>query len=160
LSCAFFTRPITPSCVLRSQNRVLTLGAGVLLVLLSVLAGRALQLEFLPKLEEGIYGSARPCRSPSLEEGNASSRMRAVIKSFRKSSPWSRSTEGRMTARYAGFYNGEFYVPLKPPSEWPKRRHQGGVDEGRRRQVAGGIPGVDFNARRIFKTMSRKLRPA
>jgi len=79
--------------------------------------------------------------SISLEEGNGYvNRMRAVIKSFPEVvtvvSQHGRPDDGTDTA---GFYNGEFYVPLKPPSEW-RKASQGGVDEGRRRQVAGGIP--------------------
>ena len=81
-------------------NQVLTLGAGVLLVLLSLLAGRALQLEFLPKLEEATVDRATMPTAISLEEGNGYvNRMRAVMRSFPESSPWCRSTEGQMTAR-------------------------------------------------------------
>ena len=62
-------------------NRILTLGAGVLLIVLSVLAGRSLQLEFLPKLEEGnLWIRATMPISISLEEGNGYvNRMRTLM---------------------------------------------------------------------------------
>ena len=65
-------------------NRILTLGAGVLLIVLSVLAGRSLQLEFLPKLEEGnLWIRATMPISISLEEGNGYvNRMRALMLTF------------------------------------------------------------------------------
>jgi heavy metal efflux system protein len=116
-------------------NRILTLGAGVLLVLLSELAGRSLQLEFPPKLEEGnMWIRATMPAAISLEEGNGYvNRMRAVMRSFPEVvtvvSQHGRPHDGTDTA---GFYNAEFYVPLKPPSDWPK-----GVT--RRRQAAGRI---------------------
>lgn len=101
-------------------NRILTLGASVLLVLLSVLAGRSLQLEFLPKLEEGnMWIRATMPTAISLEEGNSYvNRMRAVMRSFPEVvtvvSQHGRPDDGTDTA---GFYNAEFYVPLKPPSD-------------------------------------------
>ena len=130
-------------------NRVLTLGAGVLLVLLSVLAGRALQLEFLPKLEEGnLWIRATMPISISLEEGNGYvNRMRAVIKSFPEVvtvvSQHGRPDDGTDTA---GFYNGEFYVPLKPPSEWPKGVTKEELTKDVVDKLQAEFPGVDFNA--------------
>jgi len=63
LSCAS-SQAITPSCVLRSRKPGADACAGVLLVLLSVLAGRRLQLEFLPSSKK-VSMDPRPCRSPS-----------------------------------------------------------------------------------------------
>ena len=130
-------------------NQVLTLGAGVLLVLLSLLAGRALQLEFLPKLEEGnLWIRATMPTAISLEEGNGYvNRMRAVMRSFPEVvtvvSQHGRPDDGTDTA---GFYNAEFYVPLKPPSEWPRGVTKDGLTKDVVDKLQQEFPGVDFNA--------------
>ncbi|MGH6794695.1 MAG: efflux RND transporter permease subunit [Methylocella sp.] len=131
------------------SNRVLTLGGGVLLIILSVLAGRSLQLEFLPKLEEGnLWIRATMPATISLEEGNGYvNRMRAVMRSFPEVlsvvSQHGRPDDGTDAT---GFYNAEFYVPLKPPSDWPK----GVTKEELTKDVVDTLQdeflGVDFNA--------------
>ena len=131
-------------------NQVLTLGAGALLVLLSLLAGRELQLEFLPKLEEGnLWIRATMPTAISLEEGNGYvNRMRAVMRSFPEVvtvvSQHGRPDDGTDTA---GFYNAEFYVPLKPPSEWPR----GVTKDGLTKDV------VDKLQRRISRRRLQRL---
>jgi heavy metal efflux system protein len=130
-------------------NRILTLGAGVLLVLLSVLAGCSLQLEFLPKLEEGnLWVRATMPAAISLEEGNGYvNRMRAVMRSFPEVvsvvSQHGRPDDGTDTA---GFYNAEFYVPLKPPSDWPRGVTKEGLTKDVVDKLQAEFPGVDFNA--------------
>jgi cobalt-zinc-cadmium resistance protein CzcA len=130
-------------------SQVLTLGAGALLVLLSLLAGRELQLEFLPKLEEdNLWIRATMPAGISLEEGNGYvNRMRAVMRSFPEVvtvvSQHGRPDDGTDTA---GFYNAEFYVPLKPPSEWPRGVTKDGLTKGVVDKLQQEFPGVDFNA--------------
>jgi cobalt-zinc-cadmium resistance protein CzcA len=130
-------------------NRTLTLGAGVLLVLLSLLAGRSLQLEFLPKLEEGnMWIRATMPAAISLGEGNGYvNRMRAVLRSFPEVvtvvSQHGRPDDGTDTA---GFYNAEFYVPLKPPSDWPKGVTKEKLTKDVIDKLQDEFPGVDFNA--------------
>ncbi|MGO9232858.1 MAG: efflux RND transporter permease subunit [Methylocella sp.] len=130
-------------------NRILTLGAGVLLIVLSVLAGRSLQLEFLPKLEEGnLWIRATMPISISLEEGNGYvNRMRALMLTFPEVvtvvSQHGRPDDGTDTA---GFYNAEFYVPLKPPSEWPKGLTKDEFTKEVIDKLQADFPGIDFNA--------------
>jgi cobalt-zinc-cadmium resistance protein CzcA len=130
-------------------NQVLTLGAGALLVLLSLLAGRELQLEFLPKLEEGnLWIRATMPAGISLEEGNGYvNRMRAVMRSFPEVvtvvSQHGRPDDGTDTA---GFYDAEFYVPLKPPCEWPRGVTKDGLTKDVVDKLQQEFPGVDFNA--------------
>jgi heavy metal efflux system protein len=129
-------------------NRVLTLGAAGLLVLLALLAGSALGLEFLPKLEEGNFWiRATMPPSISLEEGNKYvNRMRKVIDSFPEVvttiSQNGRPDDGTDAT---GFFNAEFYVPLKPFDAWPR----GMTKPKLTRQVGDALrsqfPGVDFN---------------
>jgi cobalt-zinc-cadmium resistance protein CzcA len=129
-------------------NRILTLGGAAMLVILALLGVRSLGLEFLPKLEEGnfwIRASMPP--SISLEAGDASvNRMRKIIKGFPEVqtvvSQHGRPDDGTDAT---GFFNAEFYVPLKPFDTWPS-----GVDKEKlTEQVSGALeaqfPGVDFN---------------
>ena len=129
-------------------NRVLTLGAAGLLVVLALLAGSALGLEFLPKLEEGNFWiRATMPPSISLEEGNKYvNRMRTVIDGFPEVvtaiSQNGRPDDGTDAT---GFFNAEFYVPLKPFDTWPA-----GVTKPKlTRQVSDALksqfPGVEFN---------------
>lgn len=129
-------------------NRILTLGATTLLVILAVLGASTLGLEFLPKLEEGNFWiRATMPTSISLQEGNAYvNRMRKVIKGFPEVvtaiSQNGRPDDGTDAT---GYFNAEFYVPLKPFDSWPK-----GVDkDDLTRQVHDALeaqfPGVEFS---------------
>jgi len=98
--------------------------------LLFALAGIALPslgLEFLPKLEEGnLWIRATLPPSISLEEANGYvNRMRRVIKSFPETvtviSQNGRPDDGTDAT---GFFNAEFFVPLRPFDTWPS-----GVDK-------------------------------
>jgi heavy metal efflux system protein len=108
-------------------NRIVTLGAATLLLGLAVVALPSLGLEFLPKLEEGnLWIRATLPPSISLEEANGYvNRMRGVIKSFPEAitviSQSGRPDDGTDAT---GFFNAEFFVPLKPFDAWPS-----GVDK-------------------------------
>jgi cobalt-zinc-cadmium resistance protein CzcA len=129
-------------------NRILTfLGVG-LLGLLAFVAVRSLGLEFLPKLEEGnLWIRATFPQSISLEESNAYvNRMRVLMKSYPEVetvvSQHGRPDDGTDAT---GFFNAEFFVPLKPFDSWPA-----GVDKDKLTQtmtdaLTQRFPGVDFN---------------
>src|SRR5271165_5472858 len=129
-------------------NRIVTLGGAVLLLALAAVALPSLGLEFLPKLEEGnfwIRATLPP--SISLEEANGYvNRMRRLIRGYPEVvtviSQNGRPDDGTDAT---GFFNAEFYVPLKPFDTWPK-----GVDKDKlTEQVATALqeqfPGVEFN---------------
>jgi len=129
-------------------NRIVTLGASALLLGLAIVALPLLGLEFLPKLEEGnLWIRATLPPSISLEEANGYvNRMRRVIKSFPETitviSQNGRPDDGTDAT---GFFNAEFFVPLKPADDWPS-----GVDKEKlTQQVNAGLeaqfPGVEFN---------------
>lgn len=129
-------------------NPIVTLGGAVLLMLLAVGCVRGLGLEFLPKLEEGnLWIRATMPPSISLEEGNRYvNRMRQIIKGFPEVetviSQNGRPDDGTDAT---GFFNAEFFVPLKPFDTWPQ-----GIDkETLTRQVSDALeaqfPGVEFN---------------
>ncbi|HYM02031.1 MAG TPA: CusA/CzcA family heavy metal efflux RND transporter, partial [Stellaceae bacterium] len=141
-------RVYRPVIELALANRVLTLGAAVLLFCAAIVMGRSLGLEFLPKLEEGNFWiRATMPPSISLEEANGYvNRMRAVIKSYPEVvtviSQNGRPDDGTDAT---GFFNAEFYVPLKPMDTWP-----GGLDKEKLTdEVSGALaaqfPGVEFN---------------
>jgi len=129
-------------------NCILTLGAAALLLGLAVVALPSLGLEFLPKLEEGnLWIRATLPPSISLEEANGYvNRMRRVIKRFPEAitviSQNGRPDDGTDAT---GFFNAEFFVPLKPFDGWPK-----GVDKEKLTQQVNAaldaqFPGVEFN---------------
>jgi heavy metal efflux system protein len=129
-------------------NRIITLGAAALLLGLAAVALPSLGLEFLPKLEEGnLWIRATLPPSISLEEANGYvNRMRRVIKSFPEAitviSQNGRPDDGTDAT---GFFNAEFFVPLKPFDAWPS-----GIDKEKlTQQVSAALeaqfPGVEFN---------------
>ncbi len=122
-------------------------GLGVLL-LLSWATLRTLGLEFLPKLEEGnLWIRAEMPASISLEAGNGYvNRMRRLIGGYPEVqtviSQHGRPDDGTDAT---GFFNAEFFVPLKSAALWPA-----GVDkQALTAQMMAGLqaefPGVDFN---------------
>ena len=88
-----------------------------------MLAGSTIGLEFLPKLEEGnMWIRAVMPASISLEAGNDyANRMRKLIKNFPEAetviSQHGRPDDGTDST---GFFNAEFFVPLKPFDQWRK----------------------------------------
>ena len=110
-------------------NRILTLGgAGAAARPGGARGARRSGLEFLPHLEEGnLWIRATMPPSISLEEGNGYvNRMRRVIKSFPEVvtvvSQHGRPDDGTDAT---GFFNAEFFVPLKPFDTWPDGHRQG-----------------------------------
>jgi len=131
---------------LAHRRAVMTGAFGLLAV--AVLCAGLLGLEFLPHLEEGnlwIRASLPP--SVSLEAGNwRVNEMRAYIRSFPEVetvvSQHGRPDDGTDAT---GFFNAEFFVPLKPFRRWPA-----GWDKDRlTREMNDGLeqrfPGVEFN---------------
>ena len=129
-------------------HRGITMVCAVLLLAVSLLAGRTLGLEFLPKLEEGnlwIRATLNP--TISLEEGNQyANRIRRVIASYPEVqsvvSQQGRTDDG---TEVAGFNNVEFFTPLKPPEQWRKGVDKSKLIEQILAELTRTFPGVDFN---------------
>ncbi len=144
LSRGFF-RPLADFCL---ANRALAVGALILLTLFAGVAGRTMGLEFLPKLEEGnLWIRATMPSSISLEYGNTYvNRMRATIASYPEVvtvvSQHGRPDDGTDSS---GFYNAEFFVPLKPAAEWPAGIDKQALTEAMTKRLNEEFPGVDFN---------------
>ena len=129
-------------------NRVITLGSLGVLLVFAALASHSLGLEFLPKLEEGNFWiRATLPESISLEEGNGYvNGMRRVIKSFPEVetviSQHGRPDDGTDAT---GFFNAEFFVPLKPADNWPSGVDKDKLTEQLTTALEEKFPGVDFN---------------
>lgn len=130
------------------SNRVLTLGGTGMLLLVAMLAMSRLGLEFLPHLEEGnmwIRASMPP--SISLEEGNGY--VNEIRKALYKRpevvtviSQHGRPDDGTDAT---GFFNAEFFVPLKPFDTWPKGMNKEKMTAELTSQFQDQFPGIEFN---------------
>ncbi|MBL6618280.1 MAG: efflux RND transporter permease subunit [Reyranella sp.] len=128
-------------------HRRTTVAAGFGAVALAVLAGSTIGLEFLPKLEEGnMWIRAVMPASISLEAGNDyANRMRKVIKSFPEAetviSQHGRPDDGTDST---GFFNAEFFVPLKPFNQWRKGVDKDALIAEINDALTKAFPGVEF----------------
>ena len=137
-------RVYTPAVEFALANRVITLGGMGALLLVTVLAAGSLGAEFLPHLEEGNFWiRATMPGSISLEEGDGYvDRMRAVIRSYPEVqtvvSQHGRPDDGTDAT---GFFNAEFFVPLKPFGTWPGHVDQGDADRAALGRSGAPLPG-------------------
>ncbi len=128
-------------------SRRATLAAGLGAGTLAVLAGGTIGLEFLPKLEEGnMWIRAVMPASISLEAGNDyANRMRKLIKSFPEAetviSQHGRPDDGTDST---GFFNAEFFVPLKPLDRWRKGVDKDALIAEINDALQKAFPGVEF----------------
>ena len=128
-------------------HRRTAVAAGVGAGALAVLAGSTIGLEFLPKLEEGnMWIRAVMPASISLEAGNDyANRMRRLIKSFPEAetviSQHGRPDDGTDST---GFFNAEFFVPLRPFDQWRKGLDKEGLIAEMNEALTKAFPGVEF----------------
>ncbi|MGC2779189.1 MAG: CusA/CzcA family heavy metal efflux RND transporter [Bradyrhizobium sp.] len=129
-------------------NRNLVMTGAIGLVLLTVVVGRLLGLEFLPKLEEGnLWIRATLPPTISLQEGNAYvNEMRKIIRA-RPEVESVVSQHGRPDdgTDAAGFFNAEFFAPLKPVKDWPGTKDKDQLTAELLKQLDDRFPGVEFN---------------
>jgi heavy metal efflux system protein len=138
-------RPILNFAV---ANRVVTLFFAALLVIGAGFAVRSLGLEFLPKLEEGnLWIRATMPASISLSAGNDYvNGMRRLIRGYPEVvtviSQQGRPDDGTDAT---GFFNAEFFVPLKPQGEWRSGVDKEGLTKELSEKLQAEFPGVEFN---------------
>ncbi|MBR0817137.1 efflux RND transporter permease subunit [Bradyrhizobium liaoningense] len=129
-------------------NRGIMLGGAIGLVLMTVALSRLLGLEFLPKLEEGnLWIRATLPPTISLQEGNTYvNEMRKLIRA-RPEVESVVSQHGRPDdgTDAAGFFNAEFFAPLKPASQWPGTHDKEELTAQLLKQLDDRFPGVEFN---------------
>src|ERR1700675_4898131 len=130
------------------NNRKLVMAGAIGLVVMTLVFGRLLGLEFLPKLEEGnLWIRATLPPTISLEAGNAYvNEMRKLIRSFPQVesvvSQHGRPDDGTDAA---GFFNAEFFAPLKPAGEWPDTHDKDELTARMLAKLQDKFPGVEFN---------------
>jgi cobalt-zinc-cadmium resistance protein CzcA len=130
------------------ENRIVTLGLAGVVAGVAVFFASTLGLEFLPKLEEGNFWiRATMPPSISLEEGNRYvNEMRAIIKNYPEVvtviSQNGRPDDGTDAT---GFFNAEFYVPLKPSDSWPRGVDKESLTKTVNDALEVKFPGVEFN---------------
>lgn len=118
------------------------------IIALAGLSAPYLGLEFLPKLEEGnLWIRATMPASISLEEANGYvNRIRQVIKQHPEVvtvvSQNGRPDDGTDAT---GFFNAEFYVPLKPLDAWPAGMDKAKLTEQLNAELEQQFFGVEFN---------------
>jgi cobalt-zinc-cadmium resistance protein CzcA len=141
-------RLYTPVLEFALMNKVVTLSGTALLLALAIFAGRSLGLEFLPHLEEGnLWIRATMPSSVSLEEGNGYvNQIRKAIKDFPEAetviSQHGRPDDGTDAT---GFFNAEFFVPLKPESDWRKGVDKDTLTSELSSTLIEKFPGIEFN---------------
>jgi heavy metal efflux system protein len=129
-------------------NRRVVLTAATALVVMTIVAVRLLGLEFLPKLEEGnLWIRATLPSTISLQEGNSYvNEMRNLI-AQRPEVESVVSQHGRPDdgTDAAGFFNAEFFAPLKPAKQWPSGEDKDALTAKLLAQLQAKFPGVEFN---------------
>jgi heavy metal efflux system protein len=137
-----------PLLRLAVSNRIVTLALTALLIVAAGLTLRLLGLEFLPKLEEGnMWVRATMPASISLESGNDYvNKMRRIIKAYPEVvtvvSQQGRPDDGTDAT---GFFNAEFFVPLKPQEKWRKGLSKEDLTKEMSKELEASFPGVEFN---------------
>ena len=130
------------------DNRAITVAIGLAFLVLSILFAARLGSEFLPTLEEGnlwIRASMPP--TISLEAGMPTvDRIRAILRRYPEVitvvSQHGRPDNG---SDATGFFNAEFFVPLKPFDEWPPGMTKDKLIDEMQQEFAKEFVGIDFN---------------
>src|ERR1700689_3858593 len=144
----FLHRIYLPVLARSLASRRLVLAGAAALVIMTIVAVRLLGLEFLPKLEEGnLWIRATLPPTISLQEGNSYvNEMRKLI-AARPEVTSVVSQHGRPDdgTDAAGFFNAEFFAPLKPAKEWPDGEDKDALTAKLLADLQAKFPGVEFN---------------
>jgi cobalt-zinc-cadmium resistance protein CzcA len=130
------------------DNRRITVVIGLAFLLFSGLIATRLGSEFLPTLEEGnlwIRASMPP--TISLEAGEPIvTKIREMLLRYPEvitvTSQQGRPDDG---SDAAGFYNAEFFVPLKPFDQWPPNATKESLINDIQAEFNKEFVGIDFN---------------
>src|SRR5258705_6351707 len=144
----FIERLYLPVRILALANRKIIMAGAAGLVLMTIIFGRLLRLEFLPSLEEGnlCIRSTLPPTISLQESKTSANEMRKIIRS-RPEVESVVSQHGRPDdgTDAAGLFNAEFFAPLKPASEWPDTHDKDELTAQLLGQLQDKFPGVEFN---------------
>jgi cobalt-zinc-cadmium resistance protein CzcA len=130
------------------DNTKTTVAIGAVFLALTAIVGTQLGSEFLPTLEEGnlwIRASMPP--TISLEAGGpVVTKIRKILLSYPEvitvTSQQGRPDDG---SDAAGFYNAEFFVPLKPADQWPPNVTKESLINDMQSRFDKEFVGIDFN---------------
>jgi cobalt-zinc-cadmium resistance protein CzcA len=129
-------------------NGNITIAIGLLFLAMSGFVGTRLGSEFLPSLEEGnLWIRATMPPTISLEAGMPTvNKIREIILRHPEAvtvvSQHGRPDDG---SDAAGFSNAEFFVPLKPFSQWPTGLTKEKLIDELQTEFANEFVGIDFN---------------
>jgi len=130
------------------EHRRVTAGTAVVLLVLTCAVAPRLGTEFLPKLEEGnLWIRATLPPTISLEAGEPYvARLREIIRSFPEVttviSQHGRPDDGTDAT---GFFNVEFFAPLKPFAQWPRGMTKEKLIAQLQHAFQQQFLGIDFN---------------
>ena len=147
-------RVYEPAAAFALGNRVVAIGGALLLMLLAVVGVRSLGIEFLPHLEEGnMYIRATLPASVSLEAGQpVVNGVRRILMQYPEVqavlSAHGRPDDGTDST---GFFNAEYFVPLKPFDTWPSGVTKETLTEELSKRLSAKYPGVDFSFSQIIE---------
>jgi cobalt-zinc-cadmium resistance protein CzcA len=130
------------------DNRKITVASGLIFLVVCGFIGTRLGSEFLPTLEEGnlwIRASMPP--TISLEAGEPIvNKIREILLHYPEvitvTSQQGRPDDG---SDAAGFYNAEFFVPLKPFDQWPPNVTKESLINELQAEFSKEFVGIDFN---------------
>ena len=141
-------RVYTPVLRWSLQNRKVTIAIGIVFLLFSLFLGSRLGSEFLPTLEEGnLWIRATMPPTISLEAGMPIvNKIREILlrhpEVMTVVSQHGRPDDG---SDAAGFFNAEFFVPLKPFDEWPSGYTKDKLIDDLQHEFNKEFVGIDFN---------------
>ncbi len=147
-------RVYEPAAAFALGNRVVAIGGALLLMLVAMVGVRSLGIEFLPHLEEGnMYIRATLPASVSLEAGQpVVNGVRRILTEYPEVqavlSAHGRPDDGTDST---GFFNAEFFVPLKPFDTWPSGVTKETLTEELSKRLSAKYPGVDFSFSQIIE---------
>ncbi|WP_242153907.1 efflux RND transporter permease subunit [Sphingomonas sp. BAUL-RG-20F-R05-02] len=147
-------RAYEPAAAFALGNRVLAVGGALLLLGAAMLGMRTLGIEFLPHLEEGnMYIRATLPASISLEAGQpVVNEVRRIIATYPEVeavlSAHGRPDDGTDST---GFFNAEYFVPLKPFGTWPAGVTKETLTDEMSKRLSAKFPGVDFSFSQIIE---------
>ena len=128
--------------------RAFALTLAAMLVAVSIFVLSLLGAEFLPTLEEGnLWVRATMPGTISLEEGHGTvQRIRATLMEFPEAITVT-SQQGRPDdgTDPAGFFNAEFFVPLRPPEQWTTAPNRDGLVAAINSRLAERFIGIQFS---------------
>ena len=130
------------------RKRKTTIAIGLVFLAFSFFLGSRLGSEFLPTLEEGnLWIRATMPPTISLDAGMPIvNRIREIILKHPEvitvTSQHGRPDNG---SDAAGFFNAEFFVPLKPFDEWPTGYNKADLVKDLQKEFDRELVGIDFN---------------